>query len=133
MVKLDGVVVYAEGGYCGFGPKMSNNVAEYQGFCAALREALKYEGEIYIRGDSRLVICQLNRDAAKRLGYAGKWKSKGGLYMPFFNEAVSILNGNEARIKMDWIPREKNDECDYLSKDILKQRGIIFRIQPEAA
>jgi ribonuclease HI len=130
-VFVDGVSVYEGNGYCGVGPKMSNNVAEYSGFCAALREALKYPGKIHIRGDSRLVICHLSADAARRLGYAGKWKMKGGLYKPFYDEAIQLLKGNEDRIKFDWVPRDKNEICDVLSKQVLKDKGVVFRIQPE--
>ena len=32
---------------------------------------------------------------------------------------------------MDWIPRDKNNVCDELSKKILKDMGVVFRIQPE--
>src|ERR1700677_4076308 len=80
MVKLDGVVVYADGGYCGVGPKMSNNVAEYSAACAVIRECLKHEGMVIIRGDSKLVVMQLQ----------GKWKVRGGLYLPFYREAMAL-------------------------------------------
>ena len=131
MVQLDGNTVYAEGGYCGFGPGMSNNVAEYSGFLAALTETLKYEGPIVIRGDSRLVICHLSADAAKELGYRGTWKVNGGAYMPFFQKAAPLYKANKHRITLHWVPRDQNDECDYLSKQVLKDKGVVFRIQPE--
>jgi ribonuclease HI len=119
MVKLDGTTVYADGGYCGCGPKMSNNVAEYSGVAAAMTEAEKYEGRIIIRGDSKLAIMQLQ----------GKWKVKGGLYYPFYLRAREVYARILDRVKMEWIPRVENDECDFLSKQVLKDRGVIFRIQ----
>jgi ribonuclease HI len=131
VVHVDGVSVYRDGGYCGVGPKMSNNVAEYAGFIAAIKEALKYSGKIIGRGDSRLVVCQLDGKAAKKLGYSKKWKTKGGFYKPFYDQAVALLKGNENRVSLEWIPREKNDICDVLSKKVLKDMGITFRIQPE--
>ena len=51
-VNVLGQPVCRRSGYVGFGPKMSNNVAEFAGFKAALEEALKYEGPILIRGDA---------------------------------------------------------------------------------
>jgi ribonuclease HI len=130
IVKVDGPIVYREGGYCGAGPSISNNVAEYSGFCAALTEALRYPGEIRVRGDSRLVICQLSDEAARACGYPGKWKMKGGLYQPFYERAVQLL---EPRVALEWVPRENNNECDVLSKEVLRAKGVRFRIQADMA
>lgn len=121
MLRLDGVTVYAEGGYCGYGSKMSNNVAEYSAALAVMCEAEKYEGLIFLRGDSKLVIMQLQR----------KWKINGGLYYPFYLQAKEVYGRIKERTKLEWIPRDNNDECDYLSKQVLKDRGVVFRIQPE--
>lgn len=131
VVRVDGETTYEGGGYCGVGDGMSNNVAEYSGFVAALTEAVKHEGIIYIRGDSRLVICHLSLDAAKRLGYRKKWKVGGGHYLPFHKQAVELMNIHGHRVILDWIPREENDICDVLSKKVLKDMGVTFRIQPD--
>lgn len=133
VVHVDGESVYRDGGYCGVGPTMSNNVAEYSGFVATLAEALKHRGKrIHIRGDSRLVICQLFRKAAMNLGYDDLWKVNGGHYMPFYRQAKELLAGAKGRvITGEWIPRDQNDICDVLSKQVLKDMGVIFRIQPE--
>ena len=130
-VRVNGEWVYREGGYCGFGAGMSNNVAEYSGFVAALTEAVKHEGAIYIRGDSRLVICHLSLDAAKRLGYHALWKMNGGLYLPYYQEAKRLMGIHGKRITLDWVPREENDICDVLSKKVLLDMGVKFKIQPE--
>ena len=110
-------------GYCGTGPQMSNNVAEYSGVTAIL-EWLQSENDIcMIRGDSKLVIMQLS----------GKWKIRGGLYVPFYQKAKSLYDPIKERVSFKWVPREENAICDVLSKGVLKDRGITFKIQPEAA
>lgn len=131
LLKLDGKVVHAWGNYCGYGPEMSNNFAEYSGALALLREIrMRQEaglrGPVIIRGDSKLVIMQLTK----------KWRVLGGLYVPVYRQAADMLaivfaqaDGN---VKLEWIPREKNGECDVLSKNELHRRGVRFRLQPEA-
>ena len=131
LVRVNGEDVYRDGGYCGFGKGMSNNVAEYSGFLAALTQALKYPGKIHIRGDSRLVICHLSAEAARRLGYNGCWKVNGGAYFPFYQQAKPLYDANKDRITLNWISRDENEICDVLSKQVLKDKGIVFRIQPE--
>lgn len=121
VVNVDGKTVYSEGGYIGFGKHLSNNCSEYAGVAAAIRECLKHEGVCTIRGDSKLVVMQLQK----------KWKVKGGLYRPFYEEAMILWEQLKDRAKLQWIPREKNEVCDKLSKNILRKRGIKFRIQPE--
>ena len=121
LVKVDGAVVWKDGGYCGVGPAMSNNVAEYSGALAALTEAAKYPGVILLRGDSKLVIMQLQ----------GKWKVNGGLYHPFYLKAKEVYNREKDRLKLQWVPRDQNAECDVLSKQVLKDMNVVFRIQPE--
>lgn len=111
----------AQGGYCGVGPKMSNNVAEYSAFIAVATEIMKHPGVALIRGDSKLVICQLN----------GEWNVRGGLYVPFYEKAEKLWAKLQERATLEWIPRDENDVCDYLSKKVLHDRGVQFRIQPE--
>lgn len=133
VIHVNGESVYRKGGYCGAGPKMSNNVAEYSGFIAALKEASKYEGHIHIRGDSRLVICQLTvqpREISK-MKVPGKWMMRGGLYESFYHEANALMRTHGHRVTLEWIPREHNEICDVLSKQQLKDRNVTFRIQPE--
>lgn len=123
--------MYRAGEYCGVGRGISNNLAEYAGFLAVLTEALKYPGKILIRGDSRLVICQLSAEAARELNYGGKWKVKGGAYMPFYQKSKPLYEANAARVKLSWVSRDDNSICDFLSKQVLKDKGIKFKIQPE--
>lgn len=138
VVQVDGEPVMRKGGYCGVGPQMSNNVAEYSAFIAAITEAVKHPGSILVRGDSKLVICQLSiQPAGVSLipGGGAYWKMRGGLYEPFYREAKQLLAADlqrwGPRIALEWIPREKNDLCDVLSKQQLHDRGVKFKIQPE--
>jgi ribonuclease HI len=121
-VRVDGQFVFREGGYVGFGPKMSNNVAEYAAFMEAVSQCLKYPGPVVIRGDSKLVINQMNR----------KWRAKAGLYKPFYEQARLLWAKLAPRARLEWVPRERNEVCDGLSKGVLLARGIAFRIQPHA-
>lgn len=123
LVKVDGVVVFAESQYVGHGPKMSNNVAEYSGIIAVFREIEKHPGVAIVRGDSKLVIEHLR----------GRWRVNGGFYHPYYLEAKKLYAGLRNRIRLEWIPRKQNSECDELSKQVLRDKGIKFRIQPEAA
>ncbi len=126
LVKIDGHVIYSDGGYCGQGPKMSNNVAEYSAFLSILAFVGDRAGSLVIRMDSKLVVEQIN----------GRWRIHGGLYVPFYMEALArwktqqAIRGKQC-CSLLWIPREQNSECDRLSKDVLLNMGISFRIQPE--
>lgn len=121
LIKVDGKEVFAKGGYVGNGPTISNNVSEYCAFIAVAEEILKHPGVAIIRGDSKLVVMQLR----------GKWRVKGGLYKPFYDKAKVLWAKIKDRADLIWVPREENEVCDYLSKNVLKELGIKFRIQPE--
>jgi ribonuclease HI len=113
--------IWSAKGYCGFGPAMSNNVAEYSGVCAVL-ERLQQETEpCLVRGDSKLVIMQLT----------GNWKIRGGLYVPYYRKAKALYEPIKESVSFEWVCREGNGICDVLSKGVLKEKGIHFRIQRE--
>jgi hypothetical protein len=38
---------------------------------------------------------------------------------------------SQGNVSFKWVPREQNADCDVLSKKVLLDRGIQFRIQPE--
>ena len=120
LVRVDGATVFSEGGYCGVGPTMSNNCAEYQAFIAVATECLKYPGIVTIRGDSKLVVEQLN----------GRWAVRGGYYVPFHEKAKKLWAQLRNRSQLIWISRDENDICDVLSKKVLLDMGVKFRIQP---
>lgn len=110
-----------EGKYIGHGEGISNNVAEYSGIIRIL-EYLKEHNlqneEIIIYGDSKLVIEQMK----------GKWKINQGAYVPYALKARQI-DVDFPNVTYIWIPREQNTVCDDLSKDVLKNMNIKFRIQ----
>lgn len=120
-VKVDGRVDIAKGFYLGHGHRMSNQAAEYQACIEVLKHIATIPGPAIIYGDSKLVIMQLQ----------GKWRVNGGLYMPYYEEALKLYRPQKRRLKLQWIPRKKNHECDRLSKAELLNRGIKFKIQPE--
>jgi probable phosphoglycerate mutase len=104
----------------------SNNVAEYSGFIAVatkLREL--YPGRrCIIRGDSKLVVEQVH----------GRWQVHAGHYVPYYHQAVLAwreLKKVSPKTRLVWIPREQNGLADKLSKQILLDAGVTFRIQPE--
>lgn len=114
-IKQNGKQIAAEAVYLGHGPKMTNNVAEYAGVISALKHVANMDDKIspvVIYGDSNLVIQQLS----------GKWKIKGGIYAELARTAKQLTNElRQARsITFQWIPRERNQECDDLSKAALE-------------
>jgi ribonuclease HI len=128
LVKVDGVVTYSEGRYVGHGQGISNNVAEYSGAIAVMEHILSLQSQnwpprtsVTIRGDSKLVIEQM----------AGNWKAKQGAYIPFFKKAKDVKAKLKGRVRFEWISRDFNDECDFLSKQVLREKNVKFRIQPE--
>jgi|ERR1039458_4622513 ribonuclease HI len=129
LVCVNGEIVYRNSGYCGFGLGMSNNVAEFSGALDALTEAVKHNGRINLRGDSRLVIMLVGPDSSSRFGNE-RWESHGGAYVPYYHRCLELVNAHRHRMTFTWVPREKNADCDELSKQILIDRGIKFKIQP---
>lgn len=114
LIKIDGESAWFDTGYCGHGPKMSNNVAEYSGLIAILDKLRDFPpSEVIIRGDSMMVIEQMS----------GRRKAKSGLYLEYCWRAKDLLSEvrkHHDSIRFEWIPREQNTECDALSKDACK-------------
>jgi ribonuclease HI len=85
----------------------TNNLAEYSGLIKALEWLLEnnYDNQkIIVRGDSQLVIKQLN----------SKWKVKTPTLIPLHQKAISLLSKFKD-IKIEWIPRDINKEADKLT------------------
>ena len=90
-----------------FSDSATNNVAEYTGIIKALDWLLEYnynDQKIIIRGDSQLVINQIN----------GKYKVRAVRIIPLYQKVKSLLSKFKD-IKIEWIPRDKNKEADKLS------------------
>jgi len=105
LIYQDGKKVKSGYGVIGSGAGMTNNVAEY----SALKQAAEWvsqnnpDNEIVIKGDSQLVIHQMN----------GTWQIKSATSKKFVPEIRRLLEGR--KIQYIWIPREQNVEADELS------------------
>ena len=107
VIKENGVAIAQGSCDVGKGPKMTNNVAEYQALIHALREIRRLnmeEKNIVVRSDSELLVKQM-----KRL-----WRVKAPLIVPLYAEAKNLAKGLHYRI--EWIPREENTEADELTR-----------------
>ena len=86
----------------------SGNVAEYLALISVLKWCLankQFISSVYVYGDSELVIRQM----------FGDWKIHSGFYDSYARLAkkmVSII----PNIEGSWIPREKNEMADRLSR-----------------
>jgi ribonuclease HI len=96
----------------GRGAGMTCNVAEHAA-CYAVLEWLQYNGldaapavTITIRGDSQLVIRHMT----------GQWRIKKGAYVETALKSRALLAKFKNRPKFLWIPRERNERADELSK-----------------
>ena len=100
-------------GEVGSGAGMTNNVAEY----SALKHAAEWvrgncvDDDIVIKGDSQLVIHQMN----------GTWQVKSETSKKFVPEIRGLLAGRKTRFI--WIPRDQNVEADLLSNVAYSQSG----------
>jgi ribonuclease HI len=123
LIKVDGQTIWDRSGFIGSGPGMSNNVAEYSGMIGVLEKLIELgmkKERILVRGDNMITIMQM----------AGKWRARRGLYIPYFQKCEALVR-QFPRIDFEWIPREQNGEADELSKRVLIERKVEFRIQPE--
>lgn len=111
----------------------SNNVAEYRGFIAICKFLMAMDYKQYnvqridIRGDSKLVVCQMNE----------QWRIKNGYYLEYAKDAQKkwlelrqLMSQNSIIITLQWIPRAQNEAADVLSKKGMIEAGVEFKIQP---
>lgn len=97
-------------------PSMTNNVAEYiAAGCAvkAYRE-LGRDGPLLLHGDSQLVVKQMQ----------GQWQVRSGAYIRVYDRLRSLLTECGFTVQWKWVPREKNQLADDLSKKALVDAGI---------
>jgi ribonuclease HI len=87
----------------------TNNVAEYKGLILGLKHCT--EGKYLIKGDSMLIIKQMN----------GKYKINSPHLLILHNEAKQIIKENKLDVTFHYIPRAENKEADQLANDGLKQ------------
>ena len=110
-------LIVADHGEIGNGKGMSNNVAEFDALARGLRCAYFHTlvgDRLLVRGDSQLVVKVMNR----------QWRTGADkLYFPFFEQAMEAEKECYkyfSDISYEWIPREKNEICDELSKAHLR-------------
>jgi ribonuclease HI len=112
-VATYGFVIFGDGGArlasgCGVAaalrPCATNNYAEYTGLIKLLESALRLGGRgIVVKGDSQLVVRQVN----------GEYAVRSGNILPLYREAVKLVEALGAKVV--WVPREENREADALS------------------
>jgi len=117
-IDKDGIEIAAEPGLVDLDDESSNNVAEFYALFMAYKELLTMTPKVgagdtvEVRGDSQLVINIMQR----------KWRPNADkLYWEAYRLAMLLhefLENNKVEIHYDWIPREDNDRCDKLSKEI---------------
>lgn len=96
-----GAVIAERAEYIG---EASNNVAEYSGLIAGLRECARIDplARVHVRMDSKLVVEQMS----------GRWQVKHAAMRELVREAHAAFDG--ARVTYEWIPRERNAAADRL-------------------
>lgn len=127
LIKIGEKKVFEYADFIPEDPENTNNVAEYNALLAILnwlhhKNYLCANHDIKIFGDSKLVIEQMN----------GRWNMKSGNYLNTAIVCKSIMAKYSNRAaKISWIPREWNKEADALSKKIMRENKLQFKIQPE--
>ena len=98
----------------------SNNVSEYLAFQKTIElisDLVDKNDSVFIHGDSKMVIYQM----------AMKWKIKNGNYKEYARSALEQIKQLKSicdNISIGWIPREKNEIADELSKMGIEKLGI---------
>ena len=89
------------------GEEVSNNYSEYSALASALKRLLDLgiAKDVTVKSDSKLLVSQMK----------GEWKVKGGGYLEKYKEALD-LSKKFVKLTFEWIPREKNQEADLLSR-----------------
>ena len=104
-----GEIIWKRAEYLGV---RTNNEAEYAALICLLEGAReKSVFEVEIRGDSRLVVSQVNR----------KWKINFPHLRELANRVWELMDGMDVRLV--WVPREENTVADALSNEAIDERG----------
>lgn len=85
----------------------TNNVAEYSAILAGIKVLIKYKiRDVYIYGDSKLVIEQLN----------GNWQVKSETLKPYYQQIKALLTREYFdKIKILHVKRRLNKRADELA------------------
>jgi ribonuclease H / adenosylcobalamin/alpha-ribazole phosphatase len=94
--------------------RATNNVAEYSGLLAGLREAARIApgGAVQVRMDSRLVVEQMT----------GRWKIKHPDLLRLA-QAARAAAASLGPVTYTWVPRERNAHADRLANKAMDASG----------
>ncbi len=95
---------------------MTNNVAEYTAAGCAVKayRELGRQGPLLLHGDSKLVVEQMQ----------GNWRVKGGAYVRVYRRLRELLSEVDFEVRWAWVPRDRNQVADDLSKQALVDAGV---------
>jgi len=90
--------------------RATNNVAEYSGPLAGLREAARIApgADVQVKMDSRLVVEQMT----------GRWKTRHPDLLPFA-QAAREAAASLGPVRYTWVPRENNAHADRLANEAM--------------
>lgn len=95
------------------GPGATNNIAEYCALGKALRWIVDNRDDeilaVFMFGDSKLVVEQVN----------GRWRCKKEHLQKLRDRCLELIDDLKAdgvAVHLNWVPREKNEEADALSR-----------------
>lgn len=101
----------------------TNNVAEYVGAIRALEWLVDrgFHGSVAVVGDSELVIRQMN----------GEYRVRAE-HLRAYYDRLGQLGRTFASVRFEWVPRERNERADELSKLALEDaKSDADRHRPE--
>lgn len=102
----DGTEVAFDYGCDGKHPDITNNVMEYKALIKALTWLNESDiGNIVVRGDSQLVVQQVN----------GVWACNSPHLKPLRQQAAELVAG--LGVRLQWVPREKNWRADGYTRE----------------
>ena len=95
-----------------FSPHATNNVAEYVGAICALEwlSGSGFRGNVTLTGDSQLVVRQMRREYEVRAPHLRAYRDR-----------LAQLSGMFRHVEFVWVPRERNQRADALSKEALAE------------
>lgn len=111
LLAPDGSQYKSGNGYICSGDGATNNVAEYWGLIAGLdyMKRSRLKGNLKCFGDSLLVVNQISN----------RWKCKKSHLRKLRDEVRDLLSIVSHCWSLNWIPRDENQEADFLSTSVL--------------
>lgn len=112
LIVSNGTVLRSGRGVAAQGEQATNNLAEYTALVEGLKALIELGTEsATIKGDSQLVINQIT----------GVWHCNAANLRPLLQQ-VSDLASQLKSVRFLWVPREKNEQADQLSKEAYKDK-----------